>query len=113
MEIKGDDYQTSYDPETATLIWKGKFRLQSREYAPILEQLNEIADQKSTLINFHLEEVSFMNSTGISMLCKFVDRLDQLKVTKLVIHHSTQYPWQKRSLKNLERLLPTIEFKSD
>lgn len=110
MEIKGENYSVTYDSETVTITCEGSFRLRgSEEYAPIVELLNDVADEKPATITLNLEQLQFLNSSGINTLSKFVIRLRKQKSTNLVIKGSQEYPWQAKSLKNLKRLLPSLQ----
>lgn len=109
MEISGENYVVIYDAESVTITCKGSFRLRgSEEYAPIVELLNQVADDNPSTITLNLQELQFLNSSGINTLSKFVIKLRKQTSTQLIIKGSHQYPWQGKSLKNLQRLLPTL-----
>ena len=107
-EINQDDYQVRYDPGAAVVICAGNFRLHGPEYDAILEILNEAAGAGHQTLTLDLRELQFLNSSGINTLSKFVMRMRQQKGSQLVIRGSEQYPWQKKSLGNLQRLLPAL-----
>ena len=110
MEIKHEDYQVSYDTDTATITCQGSFRLRgTAEYAPIVDILNEAADAKPETITLDLTELQFLNSSGINTLSKFVIRVRKHKASQVIIKGSSQYPWQSKSLKNFQRLLPNLQ----
>jgi hypothetical protein len=110
QEIKGDDYQVQYDPESTTVYFKGELSLGGpSDYAPIVDLLNEVADLELPTMTINLKELGFLNSSGISMLSKFVMSMRKKKDTQLVILGSDEMPWQGKSLKNLERLLPGLK----
>lgn len=110
MEIKHEDYQVTYDPDTATITCQGSFRLRgSAEYAPIVELLNEAADAKPETITLDVRGLQFLNSSGINTLSKFVIQVRKHKASQMVIKGSSQFPWQKKSLKNFQRLLPGLQ----
>ncbi|SRR5579883_546497 len=109
-EVKGDDYQVQYEPASATVYFKGEISLGgSRDYAPIVNLLNEVAALEPPTITLHLRELAFLNSSGISMLSKFVLGMRKKKGTQLLVLGSKKMPWQGKSLKNLERLLPGLK----
>lgn len=56
-----------------------------------------------------LRELAFLNSSGISMLSKFVLSVRKKKGVQLVVLGSNDMPWQGKSLKNLEKLLPGVK----
>jgi hypothetical protein len=108
-EITQDEYQVKYDPATATVVCAGSFRLRGEEYEPIMEMLNEAIDARPTLLMLDVRGLQFLNSSGINTLSKFVMRMRQQKGSQLLIKGSEQYPWQKKSLSNLQRLLPSLQ----
>jgi hypothetical protein len=109
MEIKTDDYRIGYDRDTATVNCQGSLRLPGmEEYKPIVDFLEEVADTEPTKITLNLTELEFLNSSGISMLSKFVINVRHKKNVELVVQGSTQIPWQGKSLKNLQRLMPSL-----
>lgn len=107
--ISRPDYQVTYDPATATVVCTGTFRMQGEEYEPILAMLTEAVEAKSALLTLDLRGLEFLNDSGINTLSKFVLQVRKQNVSKLVIHGSDTYPWQRKSLKNLERLLPGLQ----
>jgi hypothetical protein len=56
-----------------------------------------------------LRNLAFVNSSGISMLSKFVLSMRKKKGVQLVVLGSNDMPWQGKSLKNLEKLLPGLK----
>ncbi|HBL14721.1 MAG TPA: hypothetical protein DD379_25690 [Cyanobacteria bacterium UBA11162] len=109
MEIKSDSYSVYYDTATSSINCKGSLRLSGMdEYAPIVELLNEVADSQPPMITLDLRELEFLNSSGISMLSKFVIKVRQKKTIKIVVQGSQGIPWQGKSLKNLQRLMPSL-----
>lgn len=109
MEIIGDTYLVNYDSETTTIRCEGSFRLRgASEYAPIVDLLNDVVDQEPETITLDLQALQFLNSSGINTLSKFVIKLRKQKSSKLLVKGSKQYSWQGKSLKNLQRLLPSL-----
>lgn len=109
MEIKTDDYSICYDEATATVSCTGSLRLSGmEEYAPILDLLNNAAEQQTEQLSLDLRNLEFLNSSGINVLSKFVISVRQRKTPQINVTGSTKIPWQGKSLKNLQRLLPTL-----
>ncbi|MBO3458717.1 hypothetical protein G7B40_016165 [Aetokthonos hydrillicola Thurmond2011] len=110
QQIKGDDYQVQYEPESTTVYFKGQITLgKPSEYAPLVNLLNEVAASEPKNMTLNVKELAFLNSSGISMLSKFVLGMRKKKGTQLVVLGSKKMPWQSKSLKNLERLLPGLK----
>ncbi|MEY3868591.1 MAG: slr1659 superfamily regulator [Microcoleaceae cyanobacterium] len=111
-EVKEKDYQVQYDPASETVSFQGELSLGGpSDYAPIVNLLNEVADLKQPTMTIDLKKLEFLNSSGISMLSKFVVGMRKKKDTQLVILGTNEMPWQGKSLKNLERLLPGLQLK--
>jgi hypothetical protein len=108
MEINHADYQVNYSPDTATIVCSGSFRLNGPEYGPILEVLGAAADAGHAVLTLDVSGLQFLNSSGINTLSKFVMQMRKQPASQLVVKGSEQYPWQKKSLVNLQRLLPNL-----
>ncbi len=110
QEIKGEDYSIQYDPESLTVCFQGELSLGGpTEYAPIAELLDEVANPEPPTITLNLKKLEFVNSSGISMLSKFVISVRKKKTIQLLVLGSNEIPWQQKSLRNLEKLLPTLK----
>jgi len=108
-EIKHADYQVVYDPATATVMCAGSYRLSGPEYDVILAVMNTAADAGHSVLTLDVTELQFLNSSGINTLSKFVIRMRKQPTSQLIVKGSEQYPWQKKSLTNLQRLLPSLQ----
>ncbi len=107
--IQGENYQVHYEPTTTTVKFSGSLRLSSMsEYAPIVELLNEVAASAPPTIVLDLQQLEFLNSSGISMLSKFAIAMRKQQTSSIVVKGSTSIPWQGKSLKNLQRLMPNL-----
>lgn len=108
-EINHEDYQVIYDPDTAIITCSGRFRLRGPEYAPILAILNQAADAKPPAITLDVRNLEFLNSSGINTLSKFTIRVRKHATSEMTVKGSSAFPWQKKSLTNLQRLLPSLQ----
>jgi hypothetical protein len=110
QEVKGEDYIIQYDRESVTISFQGELSLGGpADYAPIVELLDEVANPEPSMITLNLKKLEFLNSSGISMLSKFVISVRKKKTIQLLVLGSNEVPWQQKSLKNLEKLLPTLK----
>lgn len=109
MRIRGPDYEVTYDLNTATLTFSGVLRLNRVEYAPIVRLLGGVAGLKPTLITLDLQELKFLNSSGVSVVSKFVIQVRKLKVSQVLVLGSQKISWQRKSLKNLQKLMRHIQ----
>lgn len=109
MEIQTKDYTIQYDHATQTVTCCGSFRLsQMEEYAPIVELLNAVTDSSPNTITLDLRKLEFLNSSGINIVSKFVIKVRQQKNIQIAVKGSKLIPWQGKSLKNLQRLMPSL-----
>jgi hypothetical protein len=109
VEIKTNEYSVWYETATATAYLKGFLRLPGMtEYEPIMNLLLDAVAQSSTL-TLNLQELEFLNSSGISMLSMFVVRVRNAGNIQLTIQGSQKVLWQTKSLRNLQRLMPSLQ----
>lgn len=122
-EIKGEGYKVTWEPEdyqveenldVITVNFEGELALAGpKEYQPIKDLLNNLVDKEPNTIALNLRALIFCNSSAISMLSKFVLGLRKKTEIQLVVFGSTDVAWQLKSLKNLQRLLPTLKLELD
>lgn len=109
MDIKTNDYRVWYEPGEQTILCQGSLRLNGLpEYTPIIELLDAVVDGAPLTLTLNLQGLQFLNSSGINVLSKFVIKVRQQGNIKMVIRGSKSIPWQGKSLKNLQRLMPTL-----
>ncbi len=111
QEIKGKDYNLCYDPRAdgAIVIFRGSLSLTgSDDYAPITQLLHDALASNPTCLILNLRNLEFINSSGISVLSRFVLKARNQPETRLVVQGAETVIWQTRSLKNLQRLMPTL-----
>lgn len=110
MEIKTNDYNIWYDAETKTVYCQGSLRLIGMaEYAPLVELLDAAIATTATKITLNLQNLDFLNSSGINVLSKFVLKVRQQEDMQMVVEGSNSIHWQAKSLKNLQRLMPSLQ----
>lgn len=110
MKVKSDAYSVWYDPATKVIFCQGSLRLSGvDEYKPIVDLLNAVAAQQPEKIILNFQQLEFLNSSGINVFSKFVIRIRQQKDMAMKVLGSKNIPWQGKSLKNLKRLMPSLE----
>lgn len=109
MDIIHTDYQVQYDEASATVSCKGSFRLHGEEYQAILELLLKAAAAAPPLLTLDVSDLQFLNSSGINTLSKFILHVRNHKASQVVVRGSSRFPWQEKSLVNLQRLLPALK----
>ena len=109
QEIKGEDYVVHYDADAVVVTFQGELALSGpKDYAPIKDLLQEIVSGSPAILTIDLRRLGFLNSSGISMLSKFVLGLRKKKDIQLAILGSHEVPWQGKSLRNLQKFLPSL-----
>jgi hypothetical protein len=107
--INGESFEIRLEDDNATVVFKGALRLSGTEdYAPILDMLKTTMVDSDTPIVLDLRELNFLNSSGITMLSRFVIEARDRTGIKVQILASEAVPWHARSLKNLQRLMPSL-----
>lgn len=110
MEIKTEDYGVRYTPGTQVVLCWGTLRLTgTADYAPIATLLDQVLASQPSEVTLDLRELKFLNTSGINVLSKFVIKVRQQESVQLTIQGSSTNPWQGRSLKNLQRLMPALQ----
>jgi hypothetical protein len=109
VEIKTDDYRVWREPDSSTIFFQGFLRLNGMDgYQPIMELLLSTVEQSSSC-RLDFCELEFLNSSGISMLSMFVVKVRQRGNVQMVLQGSDKILWQTKSLKNLQRLMPSLK----
>lgn len=102
------NYQLNYDPIQGNIALSGNLRLQGAQaYQEIMDVLEQASATHQELL-LDLRGLEFLNSSGINMLAKFVISMRQHDDKILTIYGSNRHTWQRRSLFNLQRLMPTL-----
>jgi len=110
MEIKTEDYSVRYEAETRIILCWGTLRLAGTEdYAPIVTLLDQVVATEPPTLTLDLRELKFLNTSGINVLSKFVIKVRQQETIQLTIQGSSVIVWQGRSLRNLQKLMPSLE----
>lgn len=108
MEIKTDEYSIEFDPQSKSIFFRGFLRLDGiEEYQPVMNLLLSAVEETSTC-TIDLRELEFLNSSGISMLSMFVVKVREKGSVQLVLRGSDSILWQTKSLRNLQRLMPSL-----
>lgn len=110
--INGESFEIRQEEHNSTVVFKGALRLSGTEdYAPILDMLKQTLITPARPIVLDLRELDFLNSSGITMLSRFVMDARDCAGINLQILASEAVPWHARSLKNLQRLMPSLSIR--
>ena len=108
MQVTGENYQAEYDEQANTIFLRGNFRLNGLdEYRPVMDALLE-ALAGSNPLTVDVMRLDFLNSSGIAILSKFVIEARKNDATRLIFNANEDITWQSKSLKNLQRLMPSL-----
>ena len=108
MKIETENYTLHFDEQANEVNITGSLRLNGMdEYAPILEVLQSALENSKEMM-LDLSKLEFLNSSGIAMLAKFTIQARSIDGLVLTLVGSGEIPWQGKSLKNLQRLLPSL-----
>ncbi|MBN2004961.1 MAG: hypothetical protein JXA21_16500 [Anaerolineae bacterium] len=114
MKIQDENYEVTYDQENTTVIFQGTLRLRGvTEYEPVAQLLSDVAAQSPETITLDLRSLHFLNSSGINILFRFVINMREQATTAVVVRGTSEIPWQTKSLKNLQRLMPSLQLEFD
>lgn len=109
--INGESFEVRLDEGNSTVLFKGALRLSGTEdYAPILDLLKETLVSPRPIV-LDLRELDFLNSSGITMLSRFVIEARDRNGINVEFLASESVPWHARSLKNLQRLMPALSIR--
>ncbi len=112
MDIKAEEYIIQYLADSGEILCSGSLLLSgTEEYAPILDLMLKAAEEQAEQLNLNVTQLEFLNSSGINTMTKFVINVRNRKHLKLSVTGLEGIPWQVRLLKNLQRLMPTLELR--
>ncbi len=110
MEVQDSRYRVTFDPRTASVIFRGSIRLRGMsEYDPITQLLDRVIAATPAIITLDLVDLYFLNSPGIDVLSRFIINVRQRGKSQVVIIGSPDIPWQSKTLKNMQRLMPSLQ----
>lgn len=108
MDIKTEEYSILHDVASNTIVIQGFLRLDGMEqYQPIMDMLLDALENAQNL-TIDVRDLEFLNSSGISTLSMFVVKVRERKDVHLTLKGSEAVLWQTKSLKNLQRLMPSL-----
>lgn len=105
-------YSIHYDCEAEIISFSGKLHLVQREKAfhEILSWFDLMIKKEPPRILLDVSELEYLNSLGISIISKFIIRARDKKSIHVAVKISRKTTWQTKSLVNLRRIMPSLEF---
>lgn len=108
MEIKTNDFHAW--SEGTEIHLEGTMRLAGSEaYAPIYALMIEVLNRAAPSVTMDLSSLEYLNSSGINMIAKFTIEVRKRENVHMIIRGSDQISWQRKSLRNLKKLLPELD----
>jgi hypothetical protein len=113
MEVVGRKYSVRFDAQTATISCSGILDVRGKEgYQPIVDLFDAVVDLQPELITLDVRQLEFLNSSGITAIGSgLVIKVRNKGCSRLAICCSDLYPWQKRSMQGIGKLMPGIELR--
>jgi hypothetical protein len=110
MELKGEDYLVTYNESANKIEFFGTIRLRdSSDYAAVSELLETAHAKATELLVLDFRNLNFLNSAGINTISKFVISARRAQRVALKVLGNSEISWQQKSLKNLQKLWPTVQ----
>ena len=110
MIIEDENYKIWYDNEKNTVFFDGSLRLwDPTGYVKIRKMLRDLYSLDTPALLLDFRELKFLNSSGISMLCKFIFEAKDLGQKPIKIIGNQEVRWQIKSFENLKKLWSKIE----
>lgn len=110
LEHKSEKHRIHYDAAHATLFFEGTLRMSgTEEYQSVSALMETVLKPEIPHLILDLTKLEFLNSSGISVLAKFVIAARKMDAIKITVQGSLSIPWQEKSLPNLKKLFPALE----
>ncbi len=111
LEVKGEHFAIVYDNNSKAVNFSGRVRLRGlQEYTVVFDLFDKVLERNKNLITLDLQNLELINSSGIDMLSKFIITARKKKTVQINIIGSSTKTWQTRLLKNLQRLMPKLQY---
>ncbi|MEM1394031.1 MAG: DUF6272 family protein [Cyanobacteria bacterium P01_D01_bin.116] len=111
LEVKGEHFAIVYDNSSKAVNFNGRVRLRGlQEYTIVFNLFDKVLEINKDSITLDLQNLELLNSSGIDMLSKFIITTRKKKTVNVKIIAASSKTWQTRLLKNLQRLMPKLEY---
>ncbi len=117
MRIDDENYKLAYDEASKTVNFFGSLRMNElSEFDKVKKFMKEAYELNDPSLTLDFMKLEFMNSAGISTLCKFIFDIKDLSPYKpVVIIGNSDILWQRKSFENLKKIwdMITIRFETE
>ncbi|MGB3642371.1 MAG: DUF6272 family protein [Rivularia sp. (in: cyanobacteria)] len=111
LEVKGECFDIVYHSNSKTVNFTGRVRLRGlQEYTVVFDLFDKVLERNKNSITLDLQNLELINSSGIDMLSKFIITSRKKKTVQINVIGSSAMTWQARLLKNLQRLMPKLQY---
>lgn len=113
MRIEHENFEIFFDKDKNVVFFSGSLRMNDlKEFAKIKQYLLDVYELDSPELTLNFHELTFMNSAGISTLCKFIFDAKELNKKSIKVVGNSEIIWQKKTFRNLQTIwnTMTIEF---
>jgi len=106
MRIEDQYFQIVYDKDKMTMSFSGSLRMNElQEFERVRKFMQEAYELEGNELILDFTGLEFMNSAGISTLCKFIFDIKEKGASKaLTIMGKNDILWQKKSFENLRKI---------
>lgn len=105
MEVKTEEYSAYYDASENKVVMTGSMRLQNlAAYEEIKKVLKTGIENTKGQLTIDIQNLNFMNSSGVTTLSLFLIECRNKKHTPVRILGSAKISWQIKSVLNFKKL---------
>ena len=106
MTMDEKDFRLVYDETRSTVAFSGVLRLSDpSRFGGVQKFLLEVYDLEGPALVLDFTALEFMNSAGISVLCKYIFTIKDLKPAKAVtVVGNGALLWQRKTFENLPKI---------
>lgn len=114
MNLQTSEFSVAFLPEEARIVFEGSMRLRSaRDYDELKALLRNAHSLELGTLTLDFRGLKFLNSSGIGTIGQFIVEARKADKIKIVLHGSTDRPWQPRSLGTFKRIWSKVELTID
>ncbi len=105
-EVGGGAYRVWVEEDPVTIHFSGSMRLPMKDYKPVTDLLNATFKRSPKALVMDFQELTFLNSSGINMVFRFVITLRRRGDVDLEVRGKKTIQWQTKSLTSVRKFLP-------
>lgn len=108
--LQAGDAEILFDESTSELIFKGSMRLANmKEYDLVSDFLKSACEQAPDKLILNLEQLKFLNSSGITTLSLFILNCKKANTPQITVRGNVEISWQEKSLSNFQKLWSDVQ----